>query len=819
MGHRRFTAKWLKLLAVTGLVGSVLVGCGEDGDPGPAGSSGAVIAPVAGSTALAITITGAKISSPPVVDFRVMNQNGESVVGLTDTDFRFNIAKLVPGTYGNSSAWQSYLNRVQNGGVVGTQERKASGSAWGKLVANGDGSYTYTFATDITSATANPCPAPCTDASGNRLDLSFQPNLTHRVGIQLNNTALPRANGTYDFVPAGGSVFQREIVRTGNCNECHGQLAAHGGGLRVETRLCVTCHNPGSWDGTPSNPQTIDFKVMVHKIHMGEHLPSVQAGGSYVVAGADFSDVVFPQDVRNCTKCHDGADPATPQGNNWQLQPSVEACGACHDNVNFTTGAGHAGGIKDNSTCLACHSSGGEVGPVAGSHVNENATPNNPSVPAGAVNFTYEIQSVTVTAGTQPVIKFRILNKDTGAAIVFNGTTSGTGGNVLSGFTGNPSFVIAYTMAQDGITAPTEYNNYRPGVTSAGQPQTVSLGNLTSTDPAWTYAPTTSYGTLSAPDAQGYYTATVTNASRGFPAGSSMRAVGLQGYFTQVSPAVARHTISVVKAVTATGERVRRAIIDPTKCGNCHEWLELHGGNRVIGVASDPAQPVVCVMCHNPNLSSSGRGADPATALARLTIGDTANGDPAGTQAAKLNADGYTAADPSTWPEATNNFKDMIHGIHGAEKRTEPYRFVRDRGTSGIYYYDWSHVRFPGILKNCEACHTTPMQGGGFDLAIPAGALASINITTDGNAGTTVTTDRSTVPNALDLVTTPITSACVMCHDAAPAKAHMTSLANGGYISTDRTTVNNAVASGAVEMCMTCHGPGRVAGIAEMHAK
>jgi OmcA/MtrC family decaheme c-type cytochrome len=293
-----------------------------------------------------------------------------------------------------------------------------------------------------------------------------------------------------------------------------------------------------------------------------------------------------------------------------------------------------------------------------------------------------------------------------------------------------------------------------------------------------------------------------------------MRAVGLQGYFTQVSPALARHAKSVVKSVVVgtTADPVRRVVVDNDKCANCHEWLELHGGNRVYETG-------VCVMCHVPNLTSGGRGADPATAVARLAIGDAANGDPAGTQAAALTAAGYNPADPSTWPEATNNFKNMIHGIHGSGKRTAPYRFVRDRGTSGIYYYDWSHVHFPGILKNCETCHRTPMQGGGYDLAIPAGALASIDITTDGNAGTSVTTDRSTVPNALDLVSTPITATCVMCHDSAPAKAHMTSLASGGYISTDRTTVNTAVAAGAGEQCMTCHGPGKVAAIAEMHAK
>ncbi len=233
MGYRRFAAHWLKFLAAAALVGSALAGCsGDDGTEGSAGPSGVVIAPVAGSTALTISITGAAVSSPPVVSFRVTNQNGESVTGLSDADLRFNIAKLVPGTYGNPYNWQNYINRVSGGAVQGSQERLQTGYRWGTLTPHGDGSYTYTFATDITSASGNPCPAPCTDAAGNALDLSYQPGLTHRVSIQQANSAYPRSNGTYDFSPAGGAVFMRDIVKTGKCNECHGELAAHGSSHR-----------------------------------------------------------------------------------------------------------------------------------------------------------------------------------------------------------------------------------------------------------------------------------------------------------------------------------------------------------------------------------------------------------------------------------------------------------------------------------------------------------------------------------------------------------------------------------------------------------
>ena len=400
--------------------------------------------------------------------------------------------------------------------------------------------------------------------------------------------------------------------------------------------------------------------------------------------------------------------------------------------------------------------------------MTENSTPNNPGVPEDAVNFEYVIEDVTVNASDQAVVVFRILAD--GTPVTFNTFAPG-GTTLLDGFTGSPSFLVAYTLPQDGVTTPVDYNQLGR---SAGQPASVSILNV------WNGT----QGSLSGPDGSGNYTATLdgSNGAAKFPTGAKMRAVALQGYFTQVSPAVARHTQSVVKEVT--DDAVRREVVEQDKCLACHEILELHGGNRV-------NDPQVCVICHNPNLSSSGRAASKRCSETGNTLCSTDADCPAGEECKYLFSDtdrqhlidaGYDADNPLSYPEATNNFKELIHGIHAAALRNFPYQFVRDRSGSGLFYYDWSEVTFPGIPSNCETCH----KEGTYDADLPAGVLLTTDFTTDGVNATPEGIDaaRDSVPNDTDLVNSPTASTCYMCHDSNPAAAHFGH--NGGVIDAER---------------------------------
>ena len=176
---------------------------------------------------------------------------------------------------------------------------------------------------------------------------------------------------------------------------------------------------------------------------------------------------------------------------------------------------------------------------------------------------------------------------------------------------------LAYALPQDGIDSPADWNNVGQ---NQGQPLGVSLSSVIASATAGTAT-----GTFD-----------VVLSTTPFPAGAKMRAVGMDGYFTQTALALGRHTASVVKEVS--GDSKRRAIINFKGCLDCHESLELHGGSRTIAAATADGSVAVCVMCHNPNLSSSGNTFD----MSRY---------PTLTNASTADTIATYGTDPFAWPE------------------------------------------------------------------------------------------------------------------------------------------------------------------------
>ena len=88
---------------------------GDDGAPGPPGPPAGV--DIANATEINAVIENVVIASPPVVDFRLSDGNGNPVKNLPASAISFDISKLMPGTTGDASAWQSYINEIEEPGV------------------------------------------------------------------------------------------------------------------------------------------------------------------------------------------------------------------------------------------------------------------------------------------------------------------------------------------------------------------------------------------------------------------------------------------------------------------------------------------------------------------------------------------------------------------------------------------------------------------------------------------------------------------------------------------------------------------------------
>jgi OmcA/MtrC family decaheme c-type cytochrome len=693
----------------------------------------------------------------------------------------------------------------------------------GTIVENGQGAgdYTYTFPT---STTKDGAVAVAYDAA--------KLSETHVVWIQAtrqtdavfttNAKTFYAANQDYYYIPDGtGTPLKREIVSTDNCAKCHDKFkpetttssAFHGGG-RISAPFCNVCHNPGR----TTNPAA-DSSVFVHRIHRGEHLQP----------GNLFHDIAatYPQDIRNCDACHKGA----AQGAQAQSRPTLAACGSCHDYVDFGGKATasctnpvtvdakglpvpckHVGGTQaDDTKCGGCHGAAGiaekhqPVAPpdpsnawlVTGGSANTNASylAATGFVPQGAAVITYDVKSVeavddaAITPSKRPQITFK-LKKD-GTDVVFQTYAAGTTTEIMPGFVGSPSVYFAFAVPQDGNQTPSDFN-----ASASGYIKNIWNGTATATGA----------GTLTGPDANGYYTIKLTGAQ--IPPAAKMLTGGV-GYtyslssappLTQINlPAYPYNTdgkkqggLSVPAPnvwKVATGFTGRRPIVDNAKCNSCHGFLGVaptfHAGQRNDGPT--------CSFCHNPNRTSSG------------------------------------------WSAGSKYF---VHGIHAGRKRAQP--FVWHATAAGPGY---GEVEFPAPLNDCQGCHVpntydftasanlaavdnmelTTVATGKYNsdpVANPTGYytlspyVVADNVKDYGAGfsyaqGTGVTTEAA----GTTLVISPVTTACVACHDSSPAMDHMK--ANGGRFYSQRS---DALAAGAAEeQCLMCHGPGKVAAIGEVH--
>lgn len=170
---------------------------------------------------------------------------------------------------------------------------------------------------------------------------------------------------------------RREVISRDQCNACHGDLAQHGD-VRQNTEYCVMCHNATATDEArrPAEampPATVDFRVMIHRIHSGVNASRPVQFYGFGNVLQDFSQVALPTGIANCQTCHLAGtysmaaltdllpSTVTQAGEVVNTIPAITSvCTACHDS---SAASGHAqlqttGNLVE--TCVVCHGTGRE---------------------------------------------------------------------------------------------------------------------------------------------------------------------------------------------------------------------------------------------------------------------------------------------------------------------------------------------------------------------------------------------------------------------------------------------------------------------------
>jgi OmcA/MtrC family decaheme c-type cytochrome len=503
---------------------------------------------------LVIKVTGAEIGADGIIRARVkltdlrglpLDRLGNETPGAISVSF---IAAYIP--QGKSTYW-AYTTRAQKSPITSITEMQASGDSGGSFEKVADGEYVYTF--------------------GTKAPAGFDRNAAHTIGAYGSRNLTDLELGTqydddvYHFVPASGqtAAMPRDVIRTASCNKCHNDMGFHGGS-RKTMELCILCHSPQTVD--PDTGNSVDMAVMTHKIHMGADLPSVQAGKKYTIIGHsqsvhDYSKIHFPADARSCVTCHEQG--AAAQAENM-FKPNRTACGACHDDVNFETGAGHVDLPQfTDSQCGTCHVRQGELefdASILGAHTIPRFSK---ALPGLMLNI---MDVANAGAGKNPTITFSAKDK-----------------------AGNP-------------VSPSQMSrlNFRIAGPSSDYTTMISETALNAQGENGTYHWTTLAPLPS--DAEGTFFVSVEGRR-------DMKL--LEGTRKEMTVRDTARNSNFSFSVDGSRMQARRAIVTSEKCNACHGSIAFHGDSR--NTVEN------CVTCHNPT-ATAGRGAEAVSIDFRLMV-------------------------------------------------------------------------------------------------------------------------------------------------------------------------------------------------------
>lgn len=359
-----------KALLSAGLLSLALVGCGSDGEDG---QNGVIGVNIDSTSTLKANFTHAEINNGQVtVNFTLENANGVAVLGLNNNhDLRFGIAQLThiietttdgkfAGEYDRGFQWQSYINAEKqpvtddlpsgdpdiNPTAQFQAELEVAKNCETCLIDNQDGSYQYSFTTNVTNI-------------NEPVAVNYNGNFTHRATLELQ---LPKVviNAHFDWQPSTGKtedIQTRSVVAIETCYTCHqpDSLELHGG-RRLNIENCASCHTATS--GDPESGNSIDFTYMIHAIHKGKDRVTVNSdketvAAPYKVIGYkgsihNYGKVMYPQHpAADCQACHVEGDNAPENAALFKADLSSSACIGCHTEKPSSN--------HSDTNCVACH--------------------------------------------------------------------------------------------------------------------------------------------------------------------------------------------------------------------------------------------------------------------------------------------------------------------------------------------------------------------------------------------------------------------------------------------------------------------------------
>jgi OmcA/MtrC family decaheme c-type cytochrome len=648
-----------------------------------------------------ITINSARIASDGTISvlYTLTDPSGHPLdaAGVTTpgTITLSYVAAVLPN---NQEQYTAYTTRANSGPAVASTNQPGADSG-GVVSPVGSGQYQYVFRTKAPSG--------------------FDATATHTIGIYGSrvltdyNLGTNYASATFNFVPNGAAVTKvHEIIKTASCNTCHDQLSWHGG-RRRGVEMCVLCHTQQNVDTTTGG--SLDLKVIIHEMHMGKNLPSVVGGSPLIVNGTDFSQIAFPADPgdpRRCETCHSQSTGAA-QATAYLTNPTRAACGACHNDVNFASGANHPGGPQiDDNQCHNCHIPQGELdfdASIKGAHVAPTAS----NLLTGlAVNIAKVDNG---TAGSAPVVSFTVQD----------GSGKPLALSQLGEIPGKDAYAISFTMA-----GPTTDYGY------------TSFGSDTASTPGYVTESAAKAGC----DGNGNCTYRFThrvpaNASGTYSIGVEARRteVVLAGTTSQQSITYGAPNKVVYFSVDGSPVSPRRQVVAVSNCNQCHVALSVHGTLR--------NNTEYCVMCHNPSNTDASE---------------------------RVHA--QVAADKAAPPQGIT-FPLLVHRIHdGVNMQGDggSYTVVGFGGSHNDFSTTLYPGMAPNgemiSLANCSTCHVN-----GSEANLPVGLNNAVNpqgwINPDGATATACSGCHVAQDAASHFLanTTTLGESCTVCHQPGAA--------------------------------------------------